>query len=225
MSPAEINAAIKGAMQYDEYKWQKEQGIKIDEPFRAEGLHKVLYQCPHCKAEFKMDSVGATIFCKACGKAWEMDEYGVLHADDGETEFPHIPDWFEWEREQVRKQVVSGEYYFEDSVDVYSLPRCMKFEHLGDATLTHSIDNGFTITGNYNGQDYEINRTPESMYGVHVEYDYCYVKPYDCIDISTDKDSFYCYPEQQNVVTKLSFATEEIYKHRMEQINREKVKK
>lgn len=225
MSPAEINAAIKGAMQYDEYKWQKEQGIKIDEPFRAEGLHKVLYQCPHCKAEFKMDSVGATIFCKVCGKAWEMDEYGVLHADDGETEFPHIPDWFEWEREQVRKQVASGEYYFEDSVDVHSLPRCMKFEHLGNATLTHSIDNGFTIKGNYNGQDYEINRTPESMYGVHVEYDYCYVKPYDCIDISTDKDSFYCYPEQQNVVTKLSFATEEIYKYKMEQINKEKVTK
>lgn len=225
MSPAEINAAIKGAMQYDEYKWQKEQGIKIDEPFRAEGLHKVLYQCPHCKAEFKMDSVGATIFCKVCGKAWEMDEYGVLHADDGETEFPHIPDWFEWEREQVRKQVASGEYYFEDSVDVHSLPRCMKFEHLGNATLTHSIDNGFTIKGNYNGQDYEVNRTPESMYGVHVEYDYCYVKPYDCIDISTDKDSFYCYPEKQNIVTKLSLATEEIYKHRMEQINREKVKK
>lgn len=50
------------------------------------------------------------------------------------------------------------------------------------------------------------------MYGLHVEYDYCYVRPDDCVDISTDNDSLYCYPVRQNVVTKLSFATEELYK-------------
>jgi len=55
-----------------------------------------------------------------------------------------------------------------------------------------------------------------SMYGLHVEYDYCYIRPDDCIDISTDNDSLYCYPTKQNVITKLSFATEELYKHKME---------
>lgn len=47
-----------------------------------------------------------------------------------------------------------------------------------------------------------------------MEYDYCYIKPFDCVDISTEKDSFYCYPEKQNVITKLAFATEEIYKRK-----------
>ena len=37
-------------------------------------------------------------------------------------------------------------------------------------------------------------------------------RPEDCVDISTDNDSLYCYPTKRNVVTKLSFATEEIYK-------------
>jgi hypothetical protein len=50
------------------------------------------------------------------------------------------------------------------------------------------------------------------MYGLHIEYDYCYVRPDDCVDISTDNDSLYCYPAKQNVVTKLSFATEELYR-------------
>ena len=54
------------------------------------------------------------------------------------------------------------------------------------------------------------------MYGVHVEYDYCYLRPEDCVDISTDRDSFYCYPTKTDVVTKLSLATEEIYKMHME---------
>ena len=50
------------------------------------------------------------------------------------------------------------------------------------------------------------------MYGLHIEYDYCYVRPDDCVDISTDNDSLYCYPTKKNVVTKLSFAVEELYK-------------
>lgn len=225
MSPDEINTAIRNAMQYDEYKWQKEQNIHITEPFRAEGLHKVLYQCPHCLAESKMASEGSTLYCTECGKVWNMTELGELVADDGNTEFSHIPDWFEWERVQVRKQIEDGSYSFEDKVDIYSLPRCMKFEHLGVATLTHTIEGGFTLKGKYNGEEYEINRTPESMYGVHVEYDYCYIKPFDCIDISTDKDSFYCYPEKNDVITKLSFATEEIYRLRMKEIEAVKTRK
>lgn len=222
MSAEEINEAVRKAMQYDEYAWQKEKGIKISEPFRAEGLHKVLYQCPACKAEHKMTSEGAELYCTECGKRWILNEDGSLTAKSGETEFSHIPDWHEWQRENVRHQIENGEYSFCDEVDVYSLPRPMRFEHLGTATLTHDRENGFVLKGHYNGQDYLIERKPLGMYGVHIEYDYCYIKPFDCIDISTEKDSFYCYPKSQNVVTKLSLATEEIYKFRQKELSKEK---
>ena len=36
------------------------------------------------------------------------------------------------------------------------------------------------------------------------------------VDISTENDSFYCYPTKQNIVTKLAFATEELYAIAME---------
>ncbi len=208
----EINAAVRRAMQYDEYKYQKENGILITEPYRAEGLHKVLYQCPHCKTESKMATEGTELFCTQCGKRWTLLEDGQLKANEGETEFSHIPDWYEWQREQVRKQIEEGNYSFSDEVEVYSLPRCMKFESLGKGKLTHDSQNGYILEGFYNGEPYCIRRAASEMYGVHIEYDYCYVKPFDCIDISTEKDSFYCYPTQQNVVTKLSLATEEIFK-------------
>ena len=73
-------------------------------------------------------------------------------------------------------------------------------------------ENGFTLTGNYQGQPYTVTRTSKGLYGLHVEYDYCYIEPKDCFDLSTLDDSFYCYPSKENVVTKLSFATEELYK-------------
>lgn len=224
MSAEEINAAVNEAFQYDEYKYQKENGIKITEEYRAEGLHKVLYQCPHCKTESKMASKGANICCTECGKEWYLNEDGTLTATMGETEFSHIPDWFDWEREQVKKQIEEGTYSFYDEVEVYSLPRCWRFEKLGGATLTHDLKNGFTLKGRYNGADYEINRLPIQTNSLHIEYDYCYLKPLDCIDISTENDSFYCYPKTKtDVVTKLGFAVEEMYQKALREKETQKV--
>ncbi|MBP3633500.1 MAG: hypothetical protein J6J43_02875 [Oscillospiraceae bacterium] len=210
MSVEEINEAVKNAMNYDDYRYQKENGILITEPYRAEGLHKVLYQCPHCMTESQMASEGTQIFCQSCGKRWNLNEDGTLSALEGETEFSHVPDWFSWEREQVRKQVQDGTYFFEDEVEVFSMPRCWKFEKLGKARLRHDGE-GFRLTGHYRGEDYTICRTPMQTNSLHIEYDYCYLRPEDCVDISTENDSFYCYPTKQNVVTKMAFATEALY--------------
>ena len=38
-----------------------------------------------------------------------------------------------------------------------------------------------------------------------------------------ENDSFYCYPKKQNVITKLAFATEEIYKLNLKLANNAKV--
>lgn len=211
MSVDEINETLKKAFEYDDYRYQKERGFLIKEKNRAEGMHKILYQCPSCMTESKMSSKGTEIFCTECGKRWNLNEDGTLSALEGKTEFSHVPDWFNWEREQVRGQILRGEYSFEDEVDIYSMPRCWKFEHLGAGKLTHDVEKGFIVEGFYNGEPYRIQRTPIETNSLHIEYDYCYIKPFDCVDISTETDSFYCYPKKENVVTKLAFATEEIY--------------
>ncbi len=223
LSVDELNERIINALQYDEYKYQKENGILITEPFRAEGLHKVLYHCPNCKAESKMASKGTDVFCTHCGKRWHLNEDGTLTAANGETEFSHIPDWFEWERAQVKAQIDAGEYRFEDEVDVHSMPGCWSFEPLGRANLTHDAENGFVLKGFYNGKEYIIHRGPLQTNSLHVEYDFPHIKPFDCVDISTENDSFYCFPTKENVVTKLAFATEEIYKMKYEEKRGKKV--
>ncbi len=224
MSVEEINAKIREALTYDDYRYQKENGILITEPFRAVGMHKILYQCPHCLAESKMGSNGTEIFCRECGKRWNLNEDGTLSALEGETEFSHIPDWFLWQREKVKEQIERGEYHFEDDVDVYSMPRCWRFEHLGEAKLKHDPVEGFILEGHYRGKDYRIQRTPLQTNSLHIEYDYCYIKPFDCVDISTENDSFYCYPKKENVVTKMAFATEILYEKAMENTRKSKDK-
>jgi hypothetical protein len=164
-----------------------------------------------------MDSKGVELFCNHCGKRWTFNEDGTLAAQQGETEFSHVPDWFAWERTQVEKQIREGTYSFEDEVEVYSLPRCWRFMELGKAKLTHDPENGFRLTGHYRGEDYFIQRRPLESNSLHIEYDYCYIKPFDCVDISTENDSFYCYPTKKNVVTKLAFATEILYLRNLEE--------
>lgn len=216
MTPDEINKVLRDALTYNEYEYQKNNNICITESFRAEGLHKILYKCPHCMTESKMATSGTELYCEECGKRWTLNEDGTLSAENGETEFSHVPDWFAWEREQVRGEIERGEYRFEDEVDIYSMPRCWRFEHLGKGKLTHDPENGFVLEGHYRGEDFRVQRMPLHSNSLHVEYDYCYIKPFDCVDISTEHDSFYCYPTKPNVITKLGFATEEIYGRQLE---------
>lgn len=211
MTVDEINETLRRELQYDDYQYQKDNGILIRESYRAEGLHKVLYQCPHCGKEFSMDSKGAELFCTACGKRWLWQEDGYLKALEGETEFDHIPDWFRWEREQVRQQIEAGNYSFEDEVDVYSLPRVYRYIPLGKAKLIHDTKEGFILEGEYRGATYHIHRQPSQTNSLHVEYDFGPLKKRDCIDISTENDSFYCCLSKPNRITKLAFATEELY--------------
>ena len=210
--PDQINEAIVQAFQYDDFAWQRERGIRTPYEGRAEGLHKVLYQCPHCRREYQMDSRGTELFCKACGKRWTMSELGQLSAEDGETEFAHIPDWYEWERENVRREVREGTYSTGPMpVTVDSLPNAKRFLRLGEGTMIHDM-NGFRVRGtDFDGDPFEMEKTVPSLYSCHIEYEYL-GKHGDCVDLNTLEDTWYVYPHDcEFSVTKMALATEELY--------------
>ncbi len=211
-SPEEINARLVSAFQYDEYAWQKERGISVTYGKRAEGLEKVLYQCPHCGAEYRMASEGTTLFCRACQKRWQYTELGELRAESGETEFSHIPDWYEWERANVRAEVEAGTYDSgELPVTVRSLPNAKKFILLGEGELRHDM-RGFTVRGrDADGDPFEMVKSVPSLYSCHIEYEYL-GKFGDCVDLNTLEDTWYIYPHDCDfAVTKMALATEELY--------------
>lgn len=207
----EINEKIDEAFVYDDFAWQKENRISIPYPKRAEGLHKVLYQCPNCRTEYRMSSSGAKLRCDACGKTWTMSVYGELSADSGETEFSHIPDWYEWERLQVRAEVEAGTYCFSGPVTVHSLPNAKRFIRLGEGTMTHDM-NGFTVRGvTDGGRPFEMIKTVPSLYSCHIEYQYL-GRHGDCVDLNTLTDTWYIYPRDCKFsVTKIALATEELF--------------
>lgn len=209
-----INQKIGEIFRYDDFAWQKERGMRITYAGRAEGLHKVLYQCPACKQEYKMSSKGTILKCDACKKEWNMTELGELEAVSGPTEFSHIPDWYEWERENVRREVENGTYSSGVlPVRVDSLPNAKKYIPLGTGTMIHDMD-GFRVSiKDRDGDAHEMVKNVPSLYSCHIEYEYL-GKYGDCVDLNTLKDTWYVYPDPDQCefsVTKMALATEELY--------------
>ncbi|MBO6263079.1 MAG: hypothetical protein J6N93_02240 [Clostridia bacterium] len=222
LSAEEIQRRIEENFAYDDYAWQYENKIRIKSKYRAYGIHKILYQCPHCKTEYSTKSQFTEIWCEACGKKYVMDEYGRLSATEGETEFEAVPDWYKWERQNVVEEVNGGRYKFEDDVRVEwlksSADGCVP---IGTVKLTHDY-NGFNLKGKLDdGSDFELARSPETMRACHIEYDY--KERGNALELCTLKNTYFVFPHKFNTLTKLHFATEAIYDYTLKR-NEEKHK-
>ena len=212
LSEAELQTRIEEAFNYDDYKWQYDNKLLMKSKNRALNIHKILYKCPHCKSEFKTMSDGTSVWCTECGHKWEMDGYSRLHAVEGETYFEHVPDWYKWERAEVRKEVEAGTYRFEDVVSVHHHINTKLMRVEGTVKCVHD-HNGFTFSGKFdNGEEFNLNKSVASMYSLHIEYDFR--KKGAAFDIATDRDTYFMYPlTAVNPLTKLHFAVEELYDH------------
>ena len=207
LSVAELDARLDEAFSFDNFAWQRDNRISIDVPFRADGLHRILYKCPHCGAENRMEGKGIHLTCHECGRQWEMDEFGQLHALEGETEYPHIPDWYAWERECVRKELEEGTYLLDTDVQIGIQVNLDGICMIGTGHLTHSL-NGFHLTGADGQLDYT-----QSPVAAHTLYaDYYWYEIGDVIGIGNNEFSYFCFPGADVSVTKARLATEELYK-------------
>ena len=206
-SVAELDALLDEAFSFDNFAWQRDNRVSIDVPFRADGLHRILYKCPHCGAESRMEGKGIHLTCHACGKKWEMDEFGQLKALEGETEYPHIPDWYTWQRQCVRTEIENGTYRLDTDVEIGIQVNLDGICMIGSGHLTHD-ENGFRLTG-AEGQ-LEYVQSPVASHTLYA--DYYWYEIGDVIGIGNNEFSYFCFPPANVSVTKARLATEELYK-------------
>ncbi len=207
-SVAELSEGVENAFTFDHFQWQKDSGVVIDQPFRADGLERILYKCSHCGAEGHMRGEGIHLTCHACGKQWELLPNGQMQALEGETEIAHIPDWYRWEREQVRQEILEGTYKLDTDVDIAMQVDYKAIYKVGSGRLTHDTA-GFHLTGCEGKLDYTLK--PLSSYSLYA--DYYWYEIADCVCIGDSEVHHFCFPKDKQVsVAKLRLATEEMYK-------------
>ena len=208
--PAEdITRIVFEQFSFDSFKWQKENGIKISEPFRADGLERVLYKCPECGKEGDMLGAGTHLTCHVCGARWELSELGELVAFDGTKEsFTHVPDWYKWEREEVRREIEDGSYSLDTPVDVWISVDTKGVYGVGEGRLIHTAD-GFKLTSD----DGEIDYEQKPLYSHSICADFNFYEVGDIIALSGTDCIYYCFPKSEKIpVAKARLAAEELYK-------------
>lgn len=211
-TPEEINDILKKCFSFDYFKWQKKNGIKVTEEFRTLGLERVLYKCPCCFSEGKMEGTGTRIECHSCNAEYEMNELGeMIKTRDGkssELEFTHIPDWYRWQRECVREEIRTGQYKLDIPVDIRVLKDFSAIYEVGEGRLVHD-NSGFHLTG-CDGK-LEYTQAVKSSYSLYS--DYFWYEIGDMICVGDNKILYYCFPKEKDVVVaKARLATEELFK-------------
>ena len=206
-SVAELDAALDEMFSFDNFTWQEQNHIVIDEPFRADGLERILYKCPRCGAEGQTEGKGTALTCHACGARWELDTLGRLAASEGETVFPHIPDWYAWERAEVRRELEEGRYRLDTEVEIGMLVDYKAIYLVGSGRLVHD-ESGFTLDGCEGKLHFE--RPAKACYSLYA--DYYWYELGDIICIGDNDTLYYCFPKTSVPVAKARLATEEQYK-------------
>ncbi len=211
----EINDRINKAFTFDAFKSQKENNVLISEPFRADGLERILYKCPACKCENHMLGKGTTLSCKNCGVIYDFTELGELKKRSGETEFSHIPDYYNWERECVKEELLNGSYSLETKAKIGVIKNYDALYMIGTGTLVHN-ENGFKLTSD----DGLLNYEQSPLHSYSLNSDYYWYEIGDMISIGDKNMLFYCFPTENVSVTKARLATEELYKIKQDNLTK-----
>lgn len=210
-SVEELNQTLKNEFTFDNWKWQQENNVTINEPFRADFLNRVLYKCCNCNDENSMEGKGTDLVCKKCNTKWTLTEKGFLQLKEGhksKLDFTHVPDWYKWQRQQVKNEIESGSYKIQCDVDIYMMVDTTAIYKVGSGNLLHTKD-GFVLEGCDGKLHYK--QKPKASYSLYS--DYFWYEIGDMICIGDMKTLYYCFPKNSgDIVAKARLATEEMFK-------------
>lgn len=143
ISKEELYQKIVANLTYDDYKYQLENNIEIEDKKLVEGLENILFVCPECQEFHKMTAKGDALWCKNCGFGVKMDKFGVF-ALNNETRksqsanLDSVKEWYRFQHKVVQEQIVAGKYDVEVDCTV-ELQIKNKFKKIkGEAKFKHN---------------------------------------------------------------------------------------
>lgn len=151
MSEREFDCKIIDALSYNEYEWlAAHPELHYEQKNLAEGLHNILFRCPHCDKEFSMASSGVELKCEHCGHTVRLnDRYGLENC-----RFETITDWYDWQCRSIAREVRDNPSY-----ELRSNVQLLHESHTGKTQTEHAGEgvcvlnrNGLVYTGTDNGK-------------------------------------------------------------------------
>lgn len=213
LSEQEIQYELDKAIWNDDFVWNKKARIAFGNgKHMAKNIQDMLFWCPKCNSEFKIESEDNRFYCKKCGNGATINEYYDLIPMHEECLMPDsIKIWWDRQRDHVKMLVESEDFKLEDEFDIGILPsnKYLKNQQTseivgkGKLVLTHT---GMKFVGSRDNQNYEF-----SIDSLRVP----------TLGICTDMTRFFIYVQgeyiefvpRRRVVAKWLLAVEENYRY------------
>ena len=116
-SVEEIYSIMNGAIQYNEFDWQKERMIPYKSKRQAEFLENYLYICPKCRKIGTLKSDKNEFTCTACGLSHTMGDFGYFVNEGRRFENPQ--EWGDWQAERFKEITNTDDMIYTDKAVLY----------------------------------------------------------------------------------------------------------
>ncbi|MCM0647520.1 1-acyl-sn-glycerol-3-phosphate acyltransferase [Clostridium swellfunianum] len=172
LSIEKIHSAVCSSIYYNDYQWNRIKKVSFKHKKIAENIHNILHQCPGCGKEKAMRSNKNRLYCKFCGNAALMDEYGFLNPEaESSVIFEDAVKWLKWQREKAKATVQAIDFSIVSKVvkltraDAFTGP--YRNAGHGTAALTNE---GLTFNGIVDSKPQEMFFPMSVMYSISSEF-------------------------------------------------------
>ena len=153
LSVEQIEQRVVERLYYDEMSWLEEHPkLRYRSRRLAEGLENILSICPKCKSKYTITAKKRVVSCEKCGKlATINDRYKFV----GSEPFESFVQWYDWQMEQMREQILADESFALTSRVEYLLPSAdgrSLLRHAGEGVCTLSRE-GLVYEGSCDGEE------------------------------------------------------------------------
>lgn len=127
-----------GAIDFDDYRWQRNHNVTFRGSHLAEGAEHVLYKCPRCKAEFRLRSRGNRLFCLGCDNEAVMNS--KLFFEPGKIDsivYDGFDNWYDFQQESLLAEIHDPDFIITAATFLqWNEPGKNGYQDMGHGTLT-----------------------------------------------------------------------------------------
>ncbi len=172
LSEEEIYKLILEKISYNDFEFNKTAREKyVGKKPNADGIEKILYKCPDCKAEHTIRVENDTVICEKCGLTVKINEYYDLVSVKTNNCPKDIDKWYKWQRSCVANEIKDDDFSLSMDGSLCTLrtdkllkaPKNQKILSVGKAKLTNK---GLFLEGELDGEKVNFEFSPESLYSL-----------------------------------------------------------
>ncbi|MBU1144325.1 MAG: 1-acyl-sn-glycerol-3-phosphate acyltransferase [Firmicutes bacterium] len=119
LSLDEIYLAVKEALKFNDFDWNRKNKYIYNSKSKAEGLESYIYVCPNCLNHQTIYTKENKIYCNHCGEIAHFNQYGLIEG----LKFDNLVEWSSLQKSIiptiVESSVKSKGNLFEVNLDTY----------------------------------------------------------------------------------------------------------